>query len=181
MIKKILTISIIIVSGISLYLITTQAQAQMKPIEVGDYMPVFQLKDQNGHNFNIADVLGKKNLVIFFYPKDDSPGCTKQACTFRDNYDDFENADAIIIGISGQSVDSHRSFSTKHQLNYTLLSDEGNKVRKSFGVPSNLLGILPGRVTYIVNKDGQVVYKFSSQLQVTRHVSEALKVLKNLK
>jgi peroxiredoxin Q/BCP len=126
-------------------------------------------------------VLGKKNLVIYFYPKDDSPGCTAQACSFRDQFEVFKEADAVIIGISGQSVKSHKEFAVKHRLSFTLLSDEGNKLRKQFGVPTNLLGLLPGRVTYIADKRGKVIYVFNSQMQTEKHIAEALRVLKELK
>jgi len=153
----------------------------MKKIEVGDQVPQFSLQDQNGKPFKLDSVLGKKNLVIYFYPKDDSPGCTKEACSFRDQFDVFRDEDAIIIGISGQSVASHLDFANKHHLNFTLLSDPGNKVRKLFGVPASLFGLLPGRVTYIVNKKGEVVYIFNSQLQAQKHVQEALEILKKMR
>jgi thioredoxin-dependent peroxiredoxin len=131
--------------------------------------------------FDINTVLGKKNLVIYFYPKDDSQGCTAQACSFRDQFDVFTEADAVIIGISGQSVESHKEFATKNRLNFTLLSDEGNKIRKLFGVPTNLLGLIPGRVTYIADKTGKVIYIFNSQTNATKHVDEALRILKESK
>ncbi len=115
--------------------------------------------------------------MIFFYPKDDSPGCTKQACSFRDHYEAFLEADAEVIGLSGQSVESHKKFAEKHNLTYTLLSDTDNKVRKQFSVPTNMLGLIPGRVTYVVNTFGEVILTFNSQTKVTRHVEEALKVL----
>ncbi|MBK6963232.1 MAG: peroxiredoxin [Bacteroidales bacterium] len=153
----------------------------MNEIKVGSNIPAFTLPDQNGNPFNISSLLGKKNLVIYFYPKDDSPGCTAQACSFRDQFEVFSEADAVIIGISGQSVKSHKEFAEKHRLSFTLLSDEGNKIRKLFGVPTNLLGLLPGRVTYVTNKDGRVIYTFNSQLQTEKHVDEALKILKGLK
>jgi peroxiredoxin Q/BCP len=152
----------------------------MKKIEIGSNIPAFTLNDQNGNPFEISTVIGKKNLVIYFYPKDDSPGCTKEACYFRDQFEVFNDADALIIGISGQSVESHKKFAEKYRLTYTLLSDEGNKVRKQFGVPTNFFGILPGRVTYIVDKTGKVIYIFNSQVQATHHVDEALRILKNL-
>jgi peroxiredoxin Q/BCP len=139
------------------------------------------LNDQFGNSFNIKSVLGKKNLVIYFYPKDDSPGCTKQACSFRDQFEVFADADALIIGISSQSVQSHKEFAEKYRLNYTLLSDEGGRVRKLFGVPTNFLGLIPGRVTYVVNKEGKAVYLFNSQINAEQHVSEALKILKEIK
>jgi peroxiredoxin Q/BCP len=154
---------------------------KMTKIETGSKLPSFILADQHGNSFDINKVIGKKNLVIYFYPKDDSPGCTKEACYFRDQFEVFNQADAMIIGISGQSVESHRQFAEKYRLTYTLLSDTGNKVRKLFGVPTDFFGMLPGRVTYVVDKSGMVVYMFDSQSQATRHVDEALKVLKELK
>lgn len=152
----------------------------MNEIKIGSTIPSFTLPDQNGNLFDINSVVGKKNLVIYFYPKDDSPGCTAQACAFRDQFEIFSEADAVIIGISGQSVKSHKEFAEKHRLSYTLLSDAGNKIRKLFGVPTNLLGLLPGRVTYVADKSGKVIYTFNSQLQTEKHVDEALRILKGL-
>jgi len=153
----------------------------MNKVEVGSDVPQFTLADQNGSLLSISSVIGKKNLVIYFYPKDDTPGCTAEACYFRDEYEVFNEADAMIIGISGQSVESHKKFAEKYRLSFTLLSDEGDKVRNLFGVPVNFLGLLPGRVTYIADKSGKVVEIFNSQTQSKRHVDEALKILKTLK
>jgi peroxiredoxin Q/BCP len=150
----------------------------MKTIKEGDTIPNFILKNQFSELINISDYIGKKNLVLFFYPKDDTPGCTREACSFRDHYEAFLEAGAEVIGISGQSVESHKNFGQKHNLKYQLLSDEGNKIRKLFGVPTNLFGLLPGRVTYVADKTGKVMYIFNSQMQVEKHVEEALKVLK---
>ena len=133
----------------------------MSKINIGSTIPEFTLPDQNGNLFNFSSVLGKKNLVIYFYPKDDSPGCTVQACSFRDHFEVFTEADAVIIGISGQSVESHKEFADKHRLSFTLLSDEGNKIRKLFGVAPNLLGFVPGRVTFVADKKGRVIYIFN--------------------
>lgn len=152
----------------------------MNEIKTGSNIPTFTLPDQNGNLFDINSVIGKKNLVIYFYPKDDSPGCTAQACSFRDQFEVFQETDAIIIGISGQSVESHKEFAEKHRLSFTLLSDEGNKIRKQFGVPTNLLGLLPGRVTYIADKTGKVIYVFNSQTQAEKHVDEALRILREV-
>jgi peroxiredoxin Q/BCP len=152
----------------------------MNKIIIGSSVPEFTLPDQNGNLFDINSVLGKKNLVIYFYPKDDSPGCTAEACYFRDQYEAFKEADAMVIGISGQSVESHKEFADKHRLSFILLSDEGNKIRKQFGVPSDLLGLLPGRVTYVADKKGEVIYIFNSQTQASKHVDEALRILKGL-
>jgi len=153
----------------------------MKKIEVGSEIPEFALENQFGETFNIGDYVGKKNLVIYFYPKDDTPGCTKEACSFRDQFAVFEDADAMIIGVSSQSVDSHLKFAEKYNLNYTLLADVNKEVRKLFGVPADIFGLIPGRVTYIVNKEGKVVYVFNSQTKAEEHVNEALAVIKNLK
>ena len=154
---------------------------KMEKLAVGSTVPAFELKDQFGNLFKLDSVLGKKNLVIYFYPKDDSPGCTKEACSFRDQFDVFNEADAVIIGISRQSVESHLEFAQKHRLNYTLLSDSEKKVEKLFGVPTNFLGLIPGRVTYVINKEGKVVYLFNSQIEAEKHVDEALRILKEMK
>jgi peroxiredoxin Q/BCP len=160
---------------------TFNGNRNMSRVEVGSTIPQFCLRDQNNNLFNINSVLGKKTLVIFFYPKDDSPGCTREACYFRDQFAVFEEVDAVVIGISGQSVESHKSFAEKHGLAYTLLSDEGNKVRKLFDVPTKMFGLLPGRVTYVVDKSEKVVFTFDSQIQAEKHVDEALRILKFLK
>ena len=160
--------------------LTFSQKNNMNDIKIGSSIPTFTLPDQNGILFDINSVLCKKNLVIYFYPKDDRPGCTKEACSFRDQYEVFKETDAIIIGISGQSVKSHKEFAEKYRLSFTLLSDEGNKVRKQFGVPADMLGLLPGRVTFIADKKGKVIYIFNSQTQATKHVDEALRILKEL-
>jgi len=153
----------------------------MNELKIGNKIPIFTLKDQNGSLFDMNSVIGAKNLVIYFYPKDDSFGCTAQACSFRDQFEVFMDADAMIIGISGQSVESHQHFAAKNRLGFTLLSDKGNTVREKFGVPKNLFGLIPGRVTYIVDKTGTVIYIFNSLLNVKKHIEEALKVLTNIK
>jgi thioredoxin-dependent peroxiredoxin len=172
-----LSIYVLLFSGYILF----NSNQLMKKTEVGSHVPQFTLADQNGNLFSISSVVGKKNLVIYFYPKDDSPGCTKEACYFRDEFELFNEAGALIIGISGQSVVSHKKFADKYQLGFTLLSDEGDKVRELFGVPVNFLGMLPGRVTYVIDKSGTVVFIYNSQTQARRHVDEALKILKGLK
>jgi peroxiredoxin Q/BCP len=153
----------------------------MNKVHIGDKIPSFTLKDQNGNDFDISSLLGRKKLVIFFYPQDGSLNCTKEACYFRDLYDVFDEADAALIGISGQSVESHKEFAEKNRLNYTLLSDTGNAVRRLFGVPGRVLGLIPGRVTYVADRSGKVVYVFDSQTETQRHVDEALKICLLLK
>jgi thioredoxin-dependent peroxiredoxin len=150
-------------------------------IKAGDQVPQFSLPEQNGSIFYLKDHLGKKNLVIYFYPKDESSGCTAEACSFRDNYELFKQKDAEVIGISGDSPESHFKFAEHHQLPYILLSDKNNEVRKMFGVPNNMLGLVPGRVTYVINKKGIVRMVFNSQTQIDKHISEALKILNDEK
>ncbi|MBN1252125.1 MAG: peroxiredoxin [Bacteroidales bacterium] len=163
------------------YLIFNNNSNKVEKISIGSTVPNFELYDQYGKLFKLNSVLGKKNLVIYFYPKDDSPGCTKEACSFRDQFEVFEQADAMIIGISSQSVKSHFDFTKKHNLNYTLLSDSLKKVSKLFGVTNNFLGLIPGRVTYIINKKAKVIYMFNSQIQAEKHVEESLRILQNIK
>ena len=153
----------------------------MKSIKVGDMIPQFSLPDQDGRIFDISNVIGKKKLVIFFYPQDGSLNCTKEACYFRDMSETFEETDAVIIGISAQSVESHKNFAEANKLNYTLLSDGNNTVRKLFGVPSRAFGLIPGRVTYVADKKGEVVFIIDSQTDTQRHVDEALKIVLVLK
>lgn len=163
------------------YLTFNMRSQTMEKISVGSTIPSFELKDQYGKLFQLDSVLGKKNLVIYFYPKDDTPGCTAQACAFRDQFEVFKESDALIIGISAQSVESHLNFAKKNRLNFTLLSDEGNTIRKRFGVPANLFGLISGRVTYIVDKSGEVVFIFNSQMQAQKHIDEALRILNEIK
>jgi len=153
----------------------------MKPIKLGDQIPDFSLPDQDGNLFEISNYIGKKKLVIFFYPQDGSLNCTREACYFRDLSDVFEEADAIVMGISGQSVESHKEFAEKNRLKYTLLSDTEINVRKLFGVPGKVFGLVPGRVTYVADRSGKVVYIFDSQTETQRHADEALKICLLLK
>ncbi len=153
----------------------------MKAVKVGDRIPCFSLPDQDGNKFDINNYIGRKKLVIFFYPQDGSLNCTKEACYFRDLKEVFEEAGALVVGISAQSVESHKEFATKNKLTYTLLSDNKNAVRRLFGVPSKAFGFIPGRVTYVVDREGKVVYIFDSQTEVQRHADEALKICLLLK
>jgi peroxiredoxin Q/BCP len=133
-------------------------------LKIGDKIPSFTLLNQEGKEVKSAELVGKANLVIYFYPKDDTPGCTKEACSFRDNFEEFTDLGAQVIGISADSPKSHTKFASKYNLPFTLLSDNKNEVRKAFGLKGSLFGLLPGRVTYIVDKSGVVQYIFDSQL-----------------
>jgi peroxiredoxin Q/BCP len=148
-------------------------------VKVGDNAPDFTLPSQMGDNVTLSEYFGKKNVVLYFYPKDESSGCTREACTFRDQYDIFTSLDAEVLGVSGQSVESHKSFATHHGLPFILLSDGNNKVRKLYGVPATM-GIIPGRVTFIIDKKGAVRHMFNSQIQPEKHVEEAKQVLEKL-
>jgi len=147
-------------------------------IQVGDKAPDFTLKSQTGESFSLKDFAGKP-VIVYFYPKDDTPGCTAEACAFRDSYEVFQAAGATVIGISSDSTDAHQKFSSKYQLPFLLLSDQGNQVRKAFGVPATL-GLLPGRVTYVIDQTGVVRHVFNSQFNFKGHVEEALRVVKEL-
>ncbi len=157
----------------------TQESANL--LKKGSKVPEFSLYDQNGKLFDLKNVLGKKNLVIYFYIKDETPGCTKESCTFRDQYSGFQQSQAMVIGISAQSVKSHKEFADKNNLPFTLLSDPDNKVRKMFGVNTGEDGTRPGRVTFVIDKTGTIVYVYDSLTQPEEHVTEALKALKNIK
>jgi len=149
-------------------------------VDVGSKAPNFTLPSQSGELVSFRDSLGEKPVVLFFYPKDDTPGCTKEACTFRDEYEQFSELDTEVIGISSDSVDSHKSFAKKHNLPFTLLSDKGEKVRRLYNVP-NTFGLFPGRVTYVIDQEGIVRRVFSSQIGVERHVQEALEALHSIR
>ena len=150
-------------------------------LETGDTIPAFTLMDQDGNNFDIEQYRGKQPLVIYFYPKDDTPGCRKEACSFRDEFEFFTDLNVRVIGISSDDVASHKEFAEKYQLPFTLLADTDKKVRKLFGVPNSFLGLLPGRVTYIVNKHGIVVHIFNNMTNAEKHITESLKALKRSK
>ncbi len=146
-------------------------------IKVGDKVPGFNAVDTHGNPFHSHHVIGKKATVIFFYPKDDTPQCTAEACGFRDNYEEFLNYGVEVIGISSDSVDSHQSFARKYNLPFVLLSDPDKKIRKLFGVPPSLFGLLPGRVTYLVDKEGVVISVFDSLIG-SKHVENVLANIK---
>lgn len=148
-------------------------------VKVGDKAPDFTLPSQMGDNVTLSEYFGKKNVVLYFYPKDESSGCTREACSFRDSYDVFTGLGAEVLGVSGQNVESHKSFATHHGLPFLLLSDASNKVRQLYGVPATM-GIIPGRVTFIIDKQGVVRHVFNSQFQPEKHVKEAKQILEKL-
>jgi peroxiredoxin Q/BCP len=145
-------------------------------VRVGDIAPDFTLPDQSGKPVRLRDLLGEKTLVLYFYPKDETPGCVLEARAFRDRYDEFTAQDADVVGVSSDSVKSHRRFIERYALPFRLLSDRDSAVRDLYGV-ERTLGLLPGRVTYVIDRTGVVRQVYSSQLLPTRHSREALSVL----
>jgi peroxiredoxin Q/BCP len=148
-------------------------------INVGDKAPDFTLPSQMGDKVTLSEYFGKKNIALYFYPKDETAGCTREACKFRDRYEVFTSLGAEVLGVSSDTLESHKSFATHHGLPFLLLSDEDGKVRELYGVPSTM-GIIPGRVTYIIDKKGIVRHIFNSQFQPEKHIEEALKILEEL-
>ena len=164
------------VSILSLLFFTAACAQKKSTLKVGDNVPTFTLKDQEGKDFNLSNYLGKQKMVIYFYPKDESSVCTKEACAFRDSYAEYVKAGAIVIGINSGSVASHKSFAANHNLPFILLSDPDNKVLESFGIKSVLT--LTGRETFVIDLTGKVVYKFRAMLSGNEHSEKALEYLK---
>jgi thioredoxin-dependent peroxiredoxin len=148
----------------------------MTQLATGDAMPETTLVGDAGP-IQLRSKIGKP-LVVYFYPKDETYGCTKEACSFRDQYEDFVAAGADVIGVSRDDAESHASFKSHHKLPFTLLSDPGGKIASAWGVKS-MLGI-PGRVTFVFDKEGILRHKFDSMIRFGRHVDEALDVVKKL-
>ncbi len=148
-------------------------------VEIGSPAPIFRLQTSAGEYISLEDFHGKKNVVVYFYPKDFTKGCTAEACEFRDSYEEFKNLGVEVIGISNDNQKSHEAFASEHKLPFILLSDPDGSARKSYGVKKTF-GLVPGRVSFVIDKNGIVRHVFSSQSRATAHVSEALAVLKSL-
>ena len=148
-------------------------------LQVGDKIPVFTIPDDEGNDFNSEEVIGKKVVVLYFYPKNFTPGCTKEACDFRDSYADFQSLGAEVIGVSADSVKSHTRFKNKYSLPFIFLSDTKGKLRKLFGVKSELFGLLPGRETFVIDKEGVIQLKFNS-MNAKKHMKTAIAKVKEL-
>ena len=151
----------------------------MASIRVGDKAPEFTAAAHTGATLHSADYLGRQTLVVYFYPKDETPGCTTEACAFRDAYEEFVGAGAVVIGVSGDSLDRHRQFAAACRLPFLLVSDADGALRKAFGVPKTW-GLFPGRVSYVIDRAGIVRHRFNSQFNARRHVAEALQVVREL-
>jgi len=151
----------------------------MTSVKVGDTAPDFAFTAHCGEQLRLSDYRQNKIVVLFFYPRDGTSVCTREACAFRDAYERFVDAGAVVIGVSGDSLDSHGRFATQHRLPFYLASDADGSLRRGFGV-SDTLGIVPRRVTFVIDKQGVVRLAFSALLVADRHVSEALRVVSEL-
>ena len=170
-----------IVSILLLLIVNTaaKAQAEQKELVVGDTMPSFSLIDQDGKVFNSADHIGKSILVIYFYPKDESMVCTKEACAFRDSFTDFAKAGAKVIGINAGTVASHKEFSDHYKLPFILLSDPGNKVYHLFGVKNKMF--MTGRETFVIDRHGKIGFTYEAMIQGKKHADDALNYIRGVK
>ena len=148
-------------------------------IQVGDKAPDFTLPSQSEEPVRLYDRLGDRVVVLYFYPKDETRGCTAEACGFRDSHEVFAQSGAEVIGVSSDSPGKHAAFAEHHKLPFTLLSDKGGQVRKSYGVPA-VLGVIPGRVTYVIDRTGTVRHIFNSMTNISKHVNDALEVVRQL-
>ena len=148
-------------------------------LKVGDVAPDFSLPSNRGVDVALSSFRGERNVVLYFYPRDGSPGCTQQACSFRDSYEVFKRLGAEVVGVSGDDVESHEKFAAEHILQYILLSDKGDKVRKLYGA-SGALGLMPGRVTFVIDKEGVIRHIFTSQIQPEKHIDESLRILREI-
>jgi thioredoxin-dependent peroxiredoxin len=149
-------------------------------LENGIIAPDFELFNANQEAFRLSSLRNKQSVVLYFYPKNDTRGCTAEACSFRDQYEIFKEKGAEVIGVSSDDIQSHQKFSAKYQLPFILLSDPGGQVRKLFRVPKTL-GLIPGRATYVIDTKGIIRYSFNSQLKPLEHVQNTLKILQELK
>lgn len=148
-----------------------------RPCGVGDPVPDVTLLDSRGRTVRLRDLLGNRNVVLFFYPKDGTLFCTREACSFRDAHEEFEGLDADVIGVSSDGPDSHRAFAGKHGLPFLLLSDPDGTARRQFGT-GRTLGVIPGRVTYVIDREGIIRDVISSQFRPGKHVEESLRALR---
>ena len=148
-------------------------------VAAGEAAPDFTLRDQRGQQVTLSELLRERCVVLYFYPKDDTAGCTAEACSFRDQYEVLKAAGVEVVGVSSDDVDSHEAFGARYRLPFVLLSDPGGRVRGSYGIKRSL-GIIDGRVTFVIDRQGVVRHAFSSQLRPKKHVDEALRILASI-
>jgi peroxiredoxin Q/BCP len=156
----------------------SQAKEMAMSLQVGDKAPDFTLPDQSGTPVTLSEKLAQKVVVLYFYPKDNTRGCTAEACSFRDSYESFTEAGAEVIGVSSDTVASHQKFAGRHELPFVLVADTDKAVRKQYGATT--LGVVPGRVTFVIDQEGVIRHAFSSMTNTGGHVDDALAVVKQL-
>lgn len=141
------------------------------PLSVGDTAPDFSVKDTNGNPVSLADFSGK-TVVLYFYPKDDTPGCTKEACSFRDSYSDYQGKDIVVLGVSRDDEASHQQFTQKYSLPFPLLADVDGTITQAYDVDG---GGYSKRVTYVI-QDGKI-HQVYTTIQTETHASDILAAL----
>ncbi len=147
------------------------------PLNVGDRSPDFETLTDTGEKFKLSDFVGKSNIILYFYPKDNTPGCTAEACSFRDNWDRLGKFDVVVLGVSSDTQTSHSSFREKYKLPFTLLTDENKRIRSLYGATGRLI---PPRITFIIDKQGIIRHVYNSQLKPGNHVEEAVRALNEI-
>ncbi len=164
-------------AALALWLTGANEVAAVGPnIKVGDEAPDFSATTSAGVSLQLSSFRGEKSVVLFFYPKDETAVCTREACSFRDSFEKFAEAGAVVIGVSGDSDDSHRKFAARHDLPFHLVSDGDGRLRRLYGAKAGL-GLLPGRVTFVIDQEGIVRQAFSAMFASDEHVRQALAAL----
>ncbi len=152
----------------------------MSTLEPGDIAPDVSFTKGDGTKVRLSELIGKQTVVLYFYPRDDSPGCTIEACAFRDSYEDFTQAGAVVVGVSTDSAADHKAFKAKFMLPFTLLTDESGAAAKEMGVKNAAFGLIKGRVTFVIDREGVVQSRFDSAIRMKEHVNQALELVKRL-
>ena len=146
-------------------------------LNIGDRAPDFEAHTDSGAKIRLSEILMNREVVLYFYPKDETPGCTAEACSFRDHWDDIKELGAEVIGVSSDSEDSHKKFKDHHKLQFTLVSDPNKEIRRMYDVKGS---ILPPRTTFVISKDGKIIHVYNSQMNAKHHVDEAIYALKKM-
>jgi thioredoxin-dependent peroxiredoxin len=178
MLRSLLAMTFIL--GAVQFSVAQEAEKEVK-LKPGDKAPSFEGKTDEDKPWKSKDHVGKKILVVYFYPKDMTPGCTKQACNYRDAQEDLEDKDVEVIGVSGDTVASHKKFKEVHDLNFTLLADPEGKIAKAFGVPARSMGdsLIASRWTFVIDRDGKIAHK-DEKVDATKDTATVLKVVEEL-
>lgn len=149
------------------------------PVRVGQEAPDFTLNDQNGVPITLSEFRGEQTVILYFYPKDDTPGCTKQACSFRDDQARFQALNARVLGVSVDGLDAHRAFAEKYKLTFPILSDEDHRVSRAYGVLSGFAGfVYAKRTTFVIDPNG-VIRRIFTDVDPKDHATELLQYLKS--